>query len=192
MSWTLDDWYNAAQIASVVLVGLTFAVATTTFVLGKKVNDRNNAQIATLDAQRADAELKLEELREKVKDRSLSASQRDTLVEFLKGHPTGTIEIRCPTNAPEPRKFAQEFFDVFNASGWNTTLNDRVISMPPPINLALKIYVSEPVVGTVSVTIPDSTMAILNGFEKVGLSLEREADHSLEKDQLVLEVGYKP
>lgn len=101
--------------------------------------------VAKAEQRRAEAEKALLELQERVKDRHLTAAQLKTLSDNLTNRPSGQLEIRCPVANPEARNLALEFVQLFTSSGWQVTLNDRVMMTPAPVGLKLWTHTDGPI-----------------------------------------------
>lgn len=137
---TLEWWNNFFQIASAVLLGLTFAVGLGAAWTGSRVNKRQaerlaivatqaaeaNAQAANAYARAAEANLKAEEERlarvkieQRLAPRSLIPSQKNALLAALQtAGSKGPVEVSSPTGDGEARDFARELLEVLRAAGW--------------------------------------------------------------------------
>lgn len=188
MSWTLDDWYNAAQVASVVLIGVTFLVAGGTFFAGKKVNERNNEQIATLDKQRAEAELKLEALRKESAWRSISPEKRQNFLDAVTNDAKGRIRMTVSFGDAEAAMFAGELRSMLRAAGWE------------PLPVGIPVEAGGPIWLGVHVIVPNLRELEREDFHVARLVTELGSivevrvseDSGLNDAEAIVRVGHKP
>jgi len=156
--------------------------------------DKVRIELATQQARAAQAEKDLLELQERIKGRHLPAEGKARLISRLTGDPKGELEIRCPIGSPEAREFALELLQVFKTSGWNATLNDRVIMAPVPVGLKLWVHAERQDTREgeqMTAEAPQRAISILNAFKDSHLSIETQFNPDVPKEGLVLIVGFK-
>jgi hypothetical protein len=80
-SMPLDTWYNVAQIIGVVLVAITFIVAAATFGIGYFVNKKKDAQALQQEERIAELTLKAEVLNAEAENAKKERAQADLKIE---------------------------------------------------------------------------------------------------------------
>jgi len=190
--WTNDDLRTAEKELSALEIA---KVQADSKALLKIETDKVRIELAAQQERAAKAERALLELQERVKDRHLSAENKLQLIHRLAIEPKGQLEIRCPIGNPEARNFTLELVQAFRASGWDVTLNDRVIIMPTPVGLKLLVHSEQPTAREgelVKGEAPQRTNSILKAFKDSHLSIEVQFDQNVPKQELSLIVGFKP
>jgi hypothetical protein len=109
LSWTLDGWFFALQVASFVILGFTVAV-------GYFVSTRQAKEILALKVELANAQRNLLEAQERFRPRRIA---REKMVAALKGRSVGTVSIVCDPTAPDAyNPLGMEIHSALHAAGW--------------------------------------------------------------------------
>lgn len=121
---SVDDWYIAFQVISVVLALLTFAALAGIVITGVIANRRQAQRIlilekdtATARTKQVEAELQLEEVRKRQEPRHIN---RDAFDAFLKGKRKATAIIQYKKNDSEAHNFAMNlWFALHDEAEWD-------------------------------------------------------------------------
>lgn len=114
-SMTYDEMANWLQIATGVVITITFLVGIATVWVTLKAN-------AERDAKTREAEKTISDLQEKVRFRVLSPEKRLILLKQLNLLPKGEIKVSYIVGNQEPEELARQLNDVFKEAGWTTEL----------------------------------------------------------------------
>lgn len=191
MSLTVENVYWFSQVFSLILLIGTVLLGGVALIAGKKLNDRQSAEMLTLatklEEQRekaAKAETSLLELQERIKPRHLD---RAKFVSFLKEYKSGPFDIQCAATDVEARNFAIEIQSAFWEAGWRQVrLGDQNIFFPQPIGLKLWIHSAD------EEAIPAHAGAVQQAFKHIKIPIATETREGQEKGTLILLVGSKP
>src|SRR5437667_5063308 len=113
---TLEGLNTFLQLASAVILALTFLVGAGAIWTSYRLRKRQSARIAAIELEAAQqreraavAERDLLQLRQRLAPRSLTLSQRQALLVALQSAPSkGPVEVSSPTGNGEARDFARE------------------------------------------------------------------------------------
>lgn len=126
---SLDDADFWLKVISGVLAAFTFLAGAAALFTGTILGNRQDERVATLEKataeanqKRAEADLRLEELRKRQEPRRLNW---DAFVATLKGKPRGTVVIEYQPNDREAHFLASELHMALSASQWS-------VSQPQP------------------------------------------------------------
>lgn len=209
---TYENWWNLFQVLSVVLVALTFAIGSLSFLMGywtrqekdqKAQEQRERIAELTKDTEllkndtaklekeaadaktkQAEAEKALLELQNQLRFRALTPEQRTQLLNFLKANPVGKIEIFFVASDKESAHFAKQLHDVFDEAGWNISLFTGAMIFGADVPKGLSM-------ATKTQSNP-SGAALQQGLNSIGFNvIARIAPHQ-ERDLIDLTVGVKP
>lgn len=143
-SWTLEDWNAALQIGSFLLLGLTFAIGggaiITSYILSKRHSEKMvelEIKLAEQQERAANAEKTLLQLQETLfKPRRIDWEKS---INILRGHPTGSAEIRYVPDNQEAFMLAIELFQLLSISGWTVPFPRAGSGMLPGTGIIIEV-----------------------------------------------------
>jgi hypothetical protein len=208
----LEELNRILQFASVVVLGLTFAIGAgavwTSYLIGKRQEERTAKALADaakaneragkleLEAAQqreraANAERELLEMQERMTPRRLTAKQRSHMSEALKKG-EGRVQkkqfaIWWPQHSPEPEQFARDIIGVFEAAGWTVVAPLTFLSVYAPVPVGVVIAATAEASDTADVIYEALRAADIAGGGEL-----RRSSTSVPDDVVLLKVGVKP
>lgn len=151
---TLEDWNTVFQFGSAILLGLTFVFGVGAIITAHVLNKRLEARIAATGltaaeaherAGRLEVEAATQRERAATAEKQLLGLQRrlqprrvpPSLIEFLRGKATGTVEFFFKDEDNEAHMFAIGLQAALKAAGWN-------VRAPEPLKGSGKVLPSWP------------------------------------------------
>ena len=184
----LATWRSIAQVAAFCLAGLAAFAAGAVWFTGRELDRRRSADEARLhdrvtksEEAAAAARRDAEHLRERLAPRTLSATQREKLLNQLRGV-QGRALIVYPGD-PEAEGFARQLHEAIAAAGWTAFL-EGVATFGPVVGLEIKVRNTE--------TAPAAMRTLHSGLEAVLGPVLVESDQNLAPDAIQVVVGSKP
>lgn len=156
--------------------------------LNKDAADARSAQEAVeieLSKQRertATAESALLKLKESLKDRTISADQREKVIKILKGGPSGTVEIVWLSSEPDSYAPAMEIEGIIKAADW---IDPEVIPGQSATAIGQGIIVHD------TKTAPPCAAVLRKAFSSVGFELYAGEDPTFPNGRVRIWIGRK-
>ena len=179
-----EGWNMFFQIASVVLVLLTFAAAAGTVITGRVMNIRQAEKILILEKETADAKRAYLELQERLQPRQLTLTQKEQISTVLREQPRGRVELRyIPLNV-ESLMFMMELFTLFMDAGWDTSLPEPDTSLDTLVGVSLSMNSLE--------NRPAHALTLEKMFLSIDMGVGASPKRELPDGVVILNVGIKP
>lgn len=185
---TLQWWKGVADVATVGLAFLTAVAGAVALLTGREIDRRRTTaetelqnRIATSEAAATAARREADNLRERFAPRVLTAVQRATIVERLKGI-TGRVSMIYPADQ-EAQAFAKQLQAAIAAAGWEVK-TEASISVGPDVGLSVRVKSTD--------TPPVIARALHTALTAALGPLPMTASGNLAEDAVLLDVGSKP
>jgi len=190
-------WKSAFDWASVVLIALTFVSGAGALITGGIIGKRQEAKLREFDRdlteaktqlgkqqeRAAMAERELLQLRQSLKDRSISLDQRQKLINSLKNAPRGPVEIWWLTGESDSYSLALQIQATFEAAGWAKP-PERLAVGGSGVGLFIAMHdTSKP---------PTHAVAIQQAFNSVGITLTGLGNSEVPAGMVQIYIGQKP
>ena len=228
---SIDGWKSLFDWTTVALVFLTFACGAGALITGNKINRREDErlrkfdsdltkaktdlgeqqeraakvekELATQQERAAVAEKSLLELREKMKDRTVSELQRETFLRLTKDKPKGEVSITTLSGEREPNDFANDLRRLLLDAGWSARpVGEAFFVGIGSVGLTIRIESKQtlakpdPLMPNRYFIPPNSPVmhgAILaQELQAAGIQVAVSIQSSSKTDEVILMVGKKP
>jgi len=184
-------WSSAIAL---VFTGLTVVAGGVALVSSRRLSVQKDAELADLrirlssqQERTAKAEFSLVELKERVRQRTLTSAQREHLVTALKSSPPGYgFETWCQLGDKESEAYAEQFTAVFFDLGWGrpAKILDRE-DAPKGVTVRVRDISA----------VPECVTRFRKAASEAGIEVALEADPEdgrLDANRVYLIVGSKP
>jgi hypothetical protein len=142
------------------------------------------------EAERQHMTIRLQEARARADDalakqqaRVLTADQLQTLIPRLQEGPKGRIRIVTTSGSIEAQEFADQFWRLFNFTGWTIEGYSQRSGVLPPAGLTLAINPAD---------MPLPGLFLLHELRTSGLDVSEKITPSLSEGLVIFMVGEKP
>jgi hypothetical protein len=136
----------------------------------KATQQRVEIELGLQQERAAAAEKELLELKERIKGRELTPSQKGSLSRALRDGTKGTITVSCSNVTSEPCTFATQLVDALHESGWSVTFKTNVMIMGPPGGSPLLIQIQN------KDRVPRRASALQKALQLVGFDAPAEVN----------------
>jgi len=199
LSWTVNDWYWACQVISLVLLAGTVILGAGALLAGRVLNNRQAAQILGLQTgltvaktKQREAERTLLEIQERFAPRRITDEQLKTLADALSNARKRKIIVGVSPVDPEAFAFASRIDGALRVAGYDTgeAMESIVRFEGPAPTVGIKMAV--PGEGEFRESALSDATSIRSALAEIGIDAQIEVRPNASDDFVRIEVGSKP
>jgi hypothetical protein len=174
-------WIRWGLIAIGVLGAL---IGAANLIVGNQIESLKAEQSRRTHEQLEVTQRELQETKQRVQPRSLTAEQRKRLLAALRKGPAGSVSITAVVGDAESMGFAAQLKEVLQEAGWPTTGIGQVVLGGVVKGLIISVH------GTNA--IPAHAVTLQQALNSLGFEAQGNAASELAPDSIGLLVGVKP
>jgi hypothetical protein len=194
---SLEGWKTFFEVGGVTLLFLTFVFGAGALFTSTRINARQAEELRQFDKKLTDAQTELGkqqeraataerallQLKERVKDRTISPDQRAKLIELLTGKVGGPVEILWMTSDSDSYPLALQIKDILKAAGWPDAV-ERMALSGTGVGHGITVRSIK--------TPPKYAIVLQQAFGSVGFVLEGSEETTLPENTVRIWIGHKP
>jgi hypothetical protein len=194
---SLEGWKTFFEVGGVALLFLTFVFGAGALFTSTRINARQAEELRQFNKKLADAQTELAkqqeraataehtllQLKESLKNRTISPGQRAKLIQMLKGSVSGPVEILWMTSDSDSYPLGLQIKEILKAAGWPDAV-DRMVLSGTAVGHGIIVHNLK--------TSPKHAALLQQAFNSVGFALDSSEDPALPEGSVRIWIGHKP